>query len=63
MLIKTCYKDNAKSLYKCDRCGKNCEINDCKGIFITDKFRSPIKKWDLCLRCYEALERGVEHRK
>jgi len=63
MLLEICYKDKTQSLYRCDRCKKVCKLNECKPIYTTNENRKAVKKWDLCLRCYEALERGVGNRK
>jgi len=63
MIIKMCRTDREKSLYKCDRCGKKCLLHEKKGIYVDNDYNRAVKQWDLCLRCYEALERGVEHRK
>ena len=59
MLIRMCRKNRNKSLYKCDRCGRECKLQECKGIYVTNEFGRPVKQWDLCLKCYEALKRGI----
>ncbi len=49
-----------KSLYMCDMCNKTMEITNRIGIHTkrgTDKSIS--KKWDLCNKCYEMLEKSI----
>lgn len=61
MLIKRIHGSN-NCIYKCDRCGAEISANDKKGIYISLTYiENPKKKWDLCPKCYKALERGIEN--
>lgn len=63
MLIINCRNDRNKSKYKCDRCGKECFLHEKRGVYIENDLGRAVKAWDLCLRCYKALKRGMETRK
>lgn len=59
MLISRDYKDKNKTLYVCDRCGMKVNIKNKKSIYVGNESEHPIKKWDLCNKCYNALEKGI----
>lgn len=46
--------------YKCDRCGKLMIMKDRYLIKVSQTYDISHQKWDLCPRCYKALERGIE---
>lgn len=48
--------------YRCDRCDKEIGCNERAGIFVQTN-KNPKKKWDLCMKCYRALVRGIENKK
>lgn len=48
--------------YRCDRCDKEIGCNERVGIFVQTN-KNPKKKWDLCMKCYRALVRGIENKK
>lgn len=61
MLIEINRKDKEKSEYECDRCKKRYYSKWIKTIYVAEwKKRVPFKKWDMCLKCYRNLERGME---
>lgn len=61
MLVKRDYTDKYKSRYICDRCKKELKFDErfviSVGIIKTGVTK---KKYDFCIRCYRALENGVE---
>lgn len=60
MLVeKSCQKE-VKSIYKCDRCGKSVDVKNKIGIYTQKHLSNSRKYCDLCLRCFRALERGIE---
>ena len=61
MLVKTDYTGKSKSIYACDRCKKELHTEE-DNRFRVDirKNNKMIKKWDLCIKCYSALYRGIE---
>ena len=59
MLISINIHDKNKSTYVCDRCKVYISNLNRKAIFIAEGIEAPRKKWDLCQKCYKALERGI----
>lgn len=51
--------NNRRIIYKCDRCETRI-IKPYKIDVQTPKEVRAKRKWDLCERCFEALERGIK---
>ena len=60
MILKIDKQDRTKSLYKCDKCGKECKNKDSRGIYSTNDEGKVLKRFDLCLKCYESFKKYVE---
>ena len=61
MLVKMDKKGFTKSIYSCDRCHKEINTETDNRFKVTvNKNNKKIKHWDLCIRCYSALYRGLE---
>lgn len=60
MLIKKDNSCNGKSMFMCDRCKTELTTETRRGIYIQHDRRMPKKRWDLCLKCFAALKRGIE---
>ena len=63
MLVKTDFKNQFKSTYVCDRCGKEMDVKHKIGLFKQGYLRNPKKYCDLCEKCFRALERGIKNGK
>ena len=59
MLISQNKVDRNLSVYSCDRCNAQMNIQNKISIYVALPTRQPRKKWDLCKRCYGALVRGI----
>lgn len=59
MLVGLDYSNKSRSVYSCDYCNKTMSIEERKGIYTTNGYGQPRKKWDLCSRCYRSLERTI----
>lgn len=63
MLVKTDYKNQFKSYYRCDRCGIELNTKE-RNVIYLQTFRQATKKYcDLCNKCFKALERGIKNGK
>lgn len=60
MLQGVNYRIGNKTIYVCDRCNNEMEVQDRRGIYVTNGNGQPRKTWDLCKRCYAALDRGIK---
>ena len=66
MLIQKNYTGRTKSIFLCDRCKRKIETdkNDRYRVVVQktpNSLRSnQIQAWDLCERCYSALDRGIK---
>lgn len=60
MLINKNFFDKNKSKYCCDRCKSEMLLNNRYSIYIGLGSRTAHKRWDLCIRCYKLLEKGIE---
>ena len=60
MLVGIDYKCRMMTKYKCDRCNARLTVETRKAIYVLENKGSPKKKWDLCLKCYASLKRGIE---
>ena len=60
MIIKKDLKNKNNTIYKCDRCKRKITRENNYKVFIkTNTDKQPVKKWDLCDRCYKSLEKGI----
>lgn len=48
-----------KSTYSCDRCKVPLTNETRNSLYKGGHYEAPKKKWDLCDRCYRALERAI----
>lgn len=60
MLIKKDLRTNKNSVYKCDRCKKECGKSEKVSIGVDFYCEGWRKKYDLCLHCYKLMRRGIE---
>lgn len=60
MFLKIDENIHNKSTYKCDRCEKIITKKHRIGLYIQKDTETPKKYCDLCLRCFRALQRGIE---
>lgn len=61
MLYQIDNKNKENSIYICDFCKEKINSNNKYSLYTQyPKAKNPIKKLDLCERCYKSLERGVE---
>lgn len=63
MLIKKDLTNMNKSIYECDRCHIPIKKEEKIGIYISAGRKQPIKQWDLCIKCYRSLVRGINKNK
>lgn len=55
MLIIKSPKDKSRSIYKCDMCNREVNINEVNKINITKPYKFNKKYWDLCNKCLNKL--------
>lgn len=60
MLYQIDKKCKSNTIYECDRCKSKIVAINNHAIYVKEAYGHPIKKWDLCERCYKSLERGVK---
>ena len=60
MLVEKDGSGKGRTLFKCDRCNKYLTRENRKGIYVQENKLMPKKQWDLCIRCFAALKRGIE---
>lgn len=63
MLVKTDFKNQFRSTYVCDRCGKEMDVKHKIGLYKQEYLKNSKKYCDLCLKCFKALERGIKNGK
>ena len=63
MLVTKNARKTKDVIYACDRCGTEVDTLQNKRICVGTYLETPKKKWDLCPRCYKALERNLSTRK
>ena len=51
--------DKMQNRYKCDRCDAEITSLNRNAIYIMHGYDPMKKTWDLCPRCFRALERGI----
>lgn len=47
------------TIFECDRCKTQINSLERKIIYIASYESNPKKKWDFCLKCYKALQKGI----
>lgn len=60
MLIKKDVKNNKNSVYKCDRCKRECGRYKKVSIGIDPFCSGWKKKYDLCTHCYKLMCKRIE---
>lgn len=60
MLVEKSCQKKVRSLYECDRCGKQVIKRQRIGLYIQKETETPRKYLDLCLKCFKSLERGIK---
>ena len=60
MLVKTDFKNQFRSTYVCDRCGKEMDVKHKIGLYKQEYLKNSKKYCDLCLKCFKALDRGIK---
>lgn len=60
MFVGIDYKKRTRTKYMCDRCKTQVVAETRKAIYVQENKGTARKKWDLCLKCYAALKRGIE---
>lgn len=61
MIVTKDVRDKNKTTYKCDRCKKVITRKNDYKVFIKQvEDKQPVKKWDLCDRCYKSLQKGMK---
>ena len=60
MLVNKDLKNQFKSTYECDRCGKIVDVKHKIGLFKQEYLSNQKKYCDLCLKCFRALDRGIK---
>lgn len=63
MIIKKDNLDSRNTIYECDRCKRRTDKMGIARIFTCIEYigeKTPIKKYDLCLKCYKAMNIGIK---
>lgn len=60
MLVKKDCSCKGLSKFMCDRCKTELIAENKRAIYVQYDKYSPKKRWDLCLKCFSSLKRGIE---
>ena len=60
MLINKNYLNKKNSKYECDMCGTGLNSKDRIIFYVAEGYKTSIKKWDLCPKCYKKISRAIK---